>query len=267
MKLFRLKRKLDDSCDASRCKEEEPTDGLPGDLWGRQTVKLCNKHAERAIKYARHAENEPAAPPPAPQMGDVSDKTTALVRSFASEGEQVLEVVRDYKIETHEELTTVATWLREVKSKRNELERQEKEITQPINTALRKVRELFKPAKKFWADAELLLKSKIGAAKLLEERRNQAALQEAADAHAAGDTEGVVAATAKVTTTADVPGVTTYTKWTFVIEDESLLPREFLMPNDKLIKEHCSHSTDRQPTPIPGVKFIPDVQVSARAAS
>lgn len=264
MKLFRLKQKPDANCDASRCKEADPTDGLPGELWGREAVKLCQTHAERAIEYARTS--PPQAATAVGELGSVPGETAALVQAALTEGEQVLAVVRGYKIDTHQELAQVGEWLREVKARRNELERQEKEITQPINLALRKVRELFKPAKKFWADAEVLLKSKIGAAKLLEEQKNQAALKAAADAHAAGDTEGVVAATAKVTTAGDLAGITTFTKWTYVIEDESQLPREFLMPNERLIKEHCSHSTDRQPTPIAGVKFIPDVQVSARAA-
>jgi hypothetical protein len=269
MKLFSLKKKTNEGCDASRCKETEVTE-LPGDLWLLKTVKLCQRHGELAIQYAR-AHPTTAEVIPASELGDVPAGTTKIVEAAKSEAEAVLGIARSYAVETHEELTQVGEWLREVKAKRNELERQEKEITGPINLALRKVRELFKPAKTFWADAELILKGKIGAAKLLEEKRNQDALKEAADAHAAGNTEGVVAATARVTTTGDLQGVTAFTKWTYVMEDAAKFMREapdqFKMPNDRLLKEHCAHSTDRQPAPIPGVKFVPDVQVSARAAT
>lgn len=182
------------------------------------------------------------------------------------EGRGVVAFLKDYAVETQEDLEHVAEWLTITKAKRNWLEAREKEITSPINEGLKRVRELFKPAKTLWADIELALKAKVAAARLLEEQHNKDALSAAADAHAQGDAKGTVAAIATMTNSRDLAGVSTRMRWTYIIDDASQLPREFTMPNEKLLKEHCSHATKGEPTPIPGVRFVPGVTVSATAA-
>lgn len=180
---------------------------------------------------------------------------------------EVLDTFKDWSPKTQEDLETVAKVLKGVKAQRNEIEVLEQAERKPLNAKLKESSERFKPVKTLWADAEVMLKAKIAAARLLEDERNRKALVAAADAHAAGDAQGVVDALAQGTNVRDIPGISTSKQWTYIIEDESLLPEEFWIriPNEKLLKEHCAHTKDREPTPVPGVRFVPDVRVAASA--
>jgi hypothetical protein len=268
MTLFTLRKiRKEGVCDANRCKATE-TSNTFGDLWGRESAKLCSTHTAAAIAFAEA--NPKHEPPKLWLVPPVPVQHAALATEL--EGEQALakgqlDFIRSFEIKTQADLEEVAGWLREVKQRRIELETKEKGITAPMHTALQKVRDLFRPAKTFWADAEVILKAKISAQKILEAQNNAKAMRDAADAHAQGDPAATVAAIAQVKSTHDLEGIVVVSKWAYVIEDESLLPREFLTPNLQLLKEHCSHSTDRQPTPIAGVKFIPDAQIRASAAT
>ena len=180
---------------------------------------------------------------------------------------EVLDTFKDWSPKTQEDLEVVATLLRGVKAQRNEIEAMEQAERKPLNKLLKESSERFKPVKTLWADAEVMLKSKIAAARLLEDERNRKALVAAADAHAAGDAQGVVDALAQGTNLRDIPGISTRKQWTYIIENEALLPPEFKLsvPNHQLLKEHCAHTKDHEPTPVPGVRFIPDVRVAASA--
>lgn len=178
----------------------------------------------------------------------------------------MLDTARGFVIETRDDLALAADVLAEVKGKWKRLDEREKEITRPMNDALKKTRALFKPAKDYFGEVETHLKRAIGAHKMLEEKRNAEAARAAADAHEAGDTQGVVNAMATIAHISNVGGLTTMRKWRFEITDASKLPREFLCPNETLIKEHAAHTTgDDDPTPIPGVRFYPEVVVRSRA--
>ena len=52
--------------------------------------------------------------------------------------------------------------------------------------------------------------------------------------------------------------------WTFEVEDESLVPVEFKMINDKAIKAKMSATKDKATLKIPGVRFFQDERISAR---
>jgi len=198
---------------------------------------------------------------------DVPFSLTFTVESKLAKAREVLDTFKGWIPKTQEELETVATVLCGVKAQRNELEALEQAERKPLNALLAESSARFKPVKTLWADAEVMLKSKIAAARLLEDERNRKALVAAADAHAAGDAQGVVDALAQGTNVRDIPGISTSKQWTYIIEDESLLPEEFWLriPNEKLLKEHCAHTKDREPTPVPGVRFVPDVRVAASA--
>ncbi len=275
-KLFTLKKKSKPpACDANRCKDGGEHE-LPGQLWGRKTVKLCEKHGTAAVEFA---EQNPDYKPPKMEMPAAAtgseeaiavEMTTPVDDAIGTEyfgvgTEGVLEFIRTLPSDTQDQLDDINTMLGAVKARRNWLEGKEKSITSPINVALQRVRSFFKAPKQLWASAEVLLKGKIKAANILQAKKNEAALAEAAEAASNNDAAAVVEATSKITTVGDLEGVTVMTKWDYVIEDESLIPREFMTPNHTLLKEHGAHSTDRKPTDIPGVKYVPDATVRATA--
>lgn len=267
MKLFNLTKSAKDGCEANRCKATEDLAELPGELWGRTQVKLCPRHADEAIAFAKaNPDYKPDTPVAAAAEPDPS--LDAELERVRKEAEVALEKLEDWEVRTQDDLVEVNEWLRITKAKRNWLEGREKRITKPIQVSLSEVRALFAPAKTHWANVEVILKAKIAQAKLREEQQNREALAAAADAHATGDTPGTQTALAHVTTVGDLKGTTTVGKWKYEVVDASQLPRAYLKVDDAALRAHCAKFTsDQQPTPIPGVKFIPDVQVRTRAAS
>lgn len=180
---------------------------------------------------------------------------------------EVLATVKGFKVHTRDDLELAAEVLADVKGRAKRIEAREKEITAPLNAALKSARALFRPAREALAEIEALIKSQIGAFTADEERRNREALAAAAAAHAQGDARGTQEALGMVATTKNVSGLTTYQKWDFEIVDERALPREFLTANVTLIKEHASHATGgAEPTPIAGVRFFPRMVVASRAS-
>lgn len=262
-KLFKLSRSKKDGCEASRCKETEVQD-IPGDLWGRESVRLCQRHISEALAFA---EANPDYQPPEPGAG-LSTVDQALDQELAAkaqEARETLEALRDYTPQTQEDLEDVRDWLKDAKVRRNWLEAREKEITTPMRASIEKVRALFRPAKQFWADVELLLKSKISAMRLQEEQRNQQALEAATQAQQAGDQAGVQGALSQVTSVGDLRGISTRIKWRFEVVNAAEVPREYLKVDDQKLREYCSRfKGDQRPNPIPGIQFFEDVPVTVR---
>jgi hypothetical protein len=263
-KLFKLARGKKEGCQANRCKENEVY-SIPGELWGRAEVDLCKRHAEEAAQFA---EANPDYQPPQPSGAALTEVDSSLneeLQAKAKEAQDTLEALKDYKPETQEDLQDVRDWLKDAKVRRNWLEVREKEITGPMRQAENRVRDLFRPAKQFWADVEILLKAKISAMRLQEEQRNKEALAAAAQAQQQGDEVGVQTALSQVTTVGDLKGISTRIKWKFEVVNAAEVPRQYLKVDDVKLREYCSKfKGEQRPHPIPGIKFIEDVPVSVR---
>jgi hypothetical protein len=196
---------------------------------------------------------------------DILEKVKPRMKAEAEEAGVALEQAKAYQIITQEDLDVANLILGDVKAKLKTLEKDEKDTTQSASTFIARVRAAFRPAKLAWGQIEMVLKKEILNARLREEENNKKALAEAREAQVAGDKQRHAAALERVHTTTDLSGTSIRTFWTFEVEDETKLPRSYLTPNLTKLKEHCAHSTAREPEPIPGVKFIPTGTVSARA--
>ena len=266
VKLFKLTKSEKQGCEASRCKETEPLFGMDGKFWGRTRVNLCQRHAEQLEKFT---EKNPEYQPPVMEVSTPLDASVeALLVKLDEEAKKILEMLEGWEITTQEELEDANNWLRAAKAKRDYIEAREKEITQPIQQSIKLIRERHKPAKQNWANVEFILKGKISKVKMLEEERNRKALAEAAEAHAAGDQTKTENALSKVTSVGDLKGTSTQGRWRFEIIDASQIPRAYLQVNESAIRAHVAKYTlEKQPPAIPGVKFIPDMKVTSRAAT
>ena len=266
-KLFNLTKSSKDGCEASRCKNVDDIKEVSGEFWARTKVKLCPRHITELETFKK--ENPDYKPSePGTELTVVDPSLDQELQEKAKEAQEVLETLKDYAPQTQEDLEDVRDWLKDAKVRRNWLETREKEITGPMRTAENRVRDLFRPAKQFWADVEMLLKAKIASVRLLEERRNQEALAAAAEAHGAGDQEGTQEALAQVTTVSDLQGISTQVKWKYEVVNAAEVPREYLKVDDAKLKAYCGKfKGDQKPNPIPGIKFIENVVVSARTAS
>jgi len=297
-KIFNLKSSTKpDECHAVRCKEEVfvrsrveclSEDGQNGSgeevliasilqpVWGVDSVELCVRHMNIASTYVR-SESSKGIPEEKTDIV-VADKSVAKaigwsegtwllqvqrvlqkIDEYRAEGEEVMSVATSYEVRTQQDLVDIGAWVQDAKAKLKEIAFQEKEITGPLATALSRIRDLFRPSKQAWVDAEAVLRAHLVAATLREEENNRKATAEAASAHATGG--DATEALAKVITTSDIEGISLKVVWKAVVEDASKMPDEYIIrvPNLKMLKEHCSAAGDSEPGPIPGVRFERDV--------
>jgi hypothetical protein len=291
MELFKLKKKTaHGQCEAMRCTESKD-DAVSGAPWGVEAnVLLCTKHLAMSQDYARkHPEIVPAEPSTALAVYSESmaegakivgwteqsavghwlarvHEVVATLPALTQEGLDVAELVKALTVDSQADLVLVGDWIKEAKAKLKEISADEKEIALPVSTALARIRELCKPAKQAWADAEELLRAQLVAAKLREEERNREVMVEARAAHLTGG--DATLALGRLTQTSDIEGVSLKLKWKAVVEDVALMPDEYVVriPNDKKLKEHCSAAGDEEPAPISGVRFERDVASRVQAA-
>lgn len=253
-------------CDAMRCKEEEGLRKLDGSPWGVAEIYVCEKHAVQALEKILKKGTTPEVQDTdiVPAKGEEVSSLKEELQGIEKEAKEVAEMAKDWPIDTQGDLEELSEFLTAIKTQRNETEAQEKEYTRPVNEELKKWRAVFRSAKDALAEAEATLKGRIGLARLRQEADNKKAKEAAAAAHKAGDADGVDENMSKVKNVNETPGINTRLKWTYVVKNLDEVPREWLMLNDKLMKEHCNHSTEKEPEPVPGIEFIPDVVVSGR---
>jgi hypothetical protein len=186
---------------------------------------------------------------------------------------------------TNQEQYNVATdVLKDVKARYKELDTQRKSITQPLDEAKKQVMELFRMPLELLDGAEKKIKGlMIGYTnkKEQEAREEQARLQKLADAEAAkqkkildekiaraeasGKKEKVEELEAQkdavvsiavpvISSNIDTPtGLSYREKWSAIIVDPNLIPREYLIVNEKAL-EKIAQAT-KGSLQIPGVRF------------
>ncbi len=182
----------------------------------------------------------------------------------ASEAKEALTEVTAFEITDNESMTFAADVLAETKGNHKRLDDKRKEITQPINAALKATNLLFKPALDFYKMCESAIKMKMLQANTRAQQAAQAALQAAGEAAAEGDTEAITTEIAKHDDAVNLPaadGVQYRTTWKFNIIDATLIPREFLTPDLKLIEGHIRHK--KSATVIPGIEVYEDQSVAS----
>lgn len=269
MKLFKISKTSKEGCEANRCKSVEVQD-IPGDLWGKENVRLCERHTAEALEFAKQ---NPDYKPPATSLSIVDPALSQVLQEKAKEAQEALEALRTYEPKTQEDLVDMGVWLKDAKVWRDWLETQEKGITTPMQASIKsakesieKVRDLFKPTKQFWADVEVVLKAKISAMRLQEQQRNQQALEAATQAQQSGDQAGVQMALSQVTSVGDLKGISTRIRWKFEVVNAAEVPREYLKVDDQKLREYCNKfKGDQRPHPVAGIKFVEDVPVTVRS--
>lgn len=136
------------------------------------------------------------------------------------------------------------------------------EITKPLNAALRSVRDLFRPAEDAYASAERILKNKIGAAQLAIHEANRLAAAATQAALAAGNVREAAIVSGQIVGTEAPQGISFREQFVYRIVNASILPREFLVPDERKIREHVQkHGLAAN---IPGVVVEKSVGVIAR---
>lgn len=164
-------------------------------------------------------------------------------------------LITDFVIENDEQQEEVASVLRDVKARYRALEEKRKEITVPLNRALKAVNDLFRPPKAKFEALEHLLKSKIAGYLDAKEQVNRDAVENASVAESAKD---ALDSLAQVSEVAPPQGVSIRKVWKFEVTDADAVPREYCSPDLKKI------GAADPTTAIPGVRFFQDSVVTAR---
>lgn len=171
-----------------------------------------------------------------------------------------------WEIENDDDNALAGEMLVDVKGRIKALEAKRKEITVPMNKALKSVNDLFREPRTKLEDCERILKDKIaGYLEAVAESNNEAY----AAAGAAETAEEASSALAAVQTAETPKGVSMRYRWEPRIIAKDLLMPEFVQPDMAAIKAHMREhqQPDGTPCPIPGVVFDKVPVVSARSKS
>lgn len=193
----------------------------------------------------------------------MNEPNTALATEIAAEATMATSArdsLRELPVSTPAQIALASELLVDVKGRYKVLEERLQEITKPLNAGLKSVRDLFRPPMDAYTEAENILKRKIADAHAAIAAENQRAMLAAQAALQSGDVRGAALATTTMQERVEVPGVRTQEVLTYRVVDARLVPREFLMVDDRAVRAHIAAYGER---PIPGIVIEKDLRVVA----
>lgn len=191
--------------------------------------------------------------------------TQHQLEAEGAEAGQILVLVKDFQITDQESMDFANEGLADVKAKIKWLETKRKEATSPMLQALEAVRSWFRPAEKFYGEAEKIWKSKMSAYAQVQDRAQAKALAEVQAAHQSCDVEEVAQAmTQAVKADVVLPSNISITKrWRHNVVAPDLVPRNMCSPDPRKIQAAVDASEGA--VAIPGVAIFPDDVVTQRS--
>jgi hypothetical protein len=200
-------------------------------------------------------------------MGQITeqefDKRLAKV---TDEAKDALELLRRFEITGPDLYAAAAKQVATFKSELDGVEKDRKELTDPLNKVVKALNAKAKPATTFLETAIQILKTKMGQWQFQEEARQRKALEEAAAKAQAGDVAAAQAALVHVESQVPkVAGTSSREDWDFRITNEAQIPREFLTPDLARIRAYVKAA--KSPNAIPGVEAFPVKVISTRGAA
>lgn len=171
----------------------------------------------------------------------------------------VQKMANDLRIESSDDLVKASELLKTVSDGEKTITSRKEEITRPLMKALASGRDLFKPLELGFADAKKVIKSKMLGFQAEEEERI-AKETARAEARVAKGTMRPETAAAKLEAIGTAPKMNTRTLVKVRVVDETLIPREYLVPDMTKITE----AVLRQGASIPGVEKYEEKIVAVR---
>ena len=176
-------------------------------------------------------------------------------RAFTQES---LQLARTIRVTSPEAFAMASEVLKDVKARWKRLDERKKEITGPLQDALRSVTALFSGPLGDLNAVELHLKSEVGRYTLETEQARRDAMAKAAAEYAAGQTPLI----SDVPDRPEAKGVSVREVTDWEITDPERVPRQFCSPDDAKIKAHLAAGGLEA---IPGVRFFRTSSVTVRA--
>lgn len=174
----------------------------------------------------------------------------------------------EFVIESADEYAAVDAALTATVRRKDALEAERDRVIKPLTAIANTVRGWFKPALDALGRNETRLKGHMSAYTLdIARREREARAAAEAITIAGGDGGDLVVALTEATALAAGPGGRATTRLVWRVEKiaADMLPREWLVPDEKRIAAHARACTREEgPEPIPGVVFRRDAQIGAR---
>ena len=183
---------------------------------------------------------------------------TEAIERWTREVEEVSDALTElqrHPIEDAEMFQIAADILRGVKTTRGEIKAERVKITSPLRQAWVNANDLFDRVDAKYEQAETQIKGRIAAFDAAQKERERAAIAAAA---ANNDHAALLA----IQSTPVAQGVTVREILDFEVVDPSQIPRQFLVPDERLIRETIKSSKGL--VPIPGVRIFKKSSVAAR---
>lgn len=205
------------------------------------------------------------------------DIVSVRVREAEKETNLILSEAKDLQIATQVEYQEATGFLQRIKGKYKEIEDARKAITQPMDEAKKRVMELFRKPLTVLSSAETYLKNQMvtyhdeqekkrreeeataEAERIKEEAKLEKKIEKAIDKGDEGRAEELQAEKDNIVTpptTVEVPqaeGIAFKEKWEVEVVNESLVPRQYLMPNLPMLNKTVQAQKGK--IPIPGTRF------------
>ena len=213
------------------------------------------------------------------------------VQVLVAQAEGDVALARHFTIASSDNYAQAGEILKTVKGRYQEIETKRKEMTSPLDEAKRRIMDFFRQPLEQLSNAERQIKSAMLAfmqeqerirreqeerlqalARVERERLDKLTSEKVSQAleegnfEKAGEILDTVAEVAVPTVQLEKPkaqGIKMVTRWKYRIVDESLIPREYLMPNEKLLASMAIAA--KGATKIAGVEFYSESTVSSAA--
>src|SRR3990167_3914142 len=186
-------------------------------------------------------------------------KELAVIKTQVS---KAVITAQQLQIKTKEELEGATSILSKIKAVGRLIQEKKESITKPLNEALKNARDLFRPLEAQWSEAEGIVKQKMVAFQISEEKKVEKKEEKIAEKVDTGKISFEQAATKieKIERPENQVGNTTFkTIKKVVIEDATKLPREYLIPDEVKIRKDALAGIE-----IAGVKIIEEKIVSSK---
>lgn len=197
-------------------------------------------------------------------MNDVVDLNAVSEAAKEAMSPEVATMASRLVINNDEQYQGAANVLLEVKSRIKAIEEKRKGFTAPLNKVVKEINAFFKEPRSQYEQAEAAIKRAMADFNMRAAAERQKALQAAAAEASQGNTQGFTSLMEKAH--AQPPptaaGTHTVTRWRFEVTDPSQVPREYLVVDERKIREVVTKL--KGDTRIPGVRVYEDTAIVAR---
>lgn len=194
---------------------------------------------------------------------NIDTKELAIVKTQVS---KAVATAQELQIKEKADLVLATDILSKIKSVGKIIQEKKEGITKPLNEALKNARDLFRPIEAQWQEAETIVKQKMVAYQIVEEKKvekKEEKIAEKVDSgkmsfeKAAEKIEKIEKVENKIEGKTGEIQFKTIKK--VIIEDATKLPREYLIPDDVKIRKDALTGIE-----ISGVKVIEEKIVASK---